>query len=161
MKNKNKTNRGMGLVEIIVGSAIIMSGVMVIIATYNTYVSYALSNERNVEAGYLLEEGMEAMTFLRDKSWTANIVPLSTTTTYYLNWNGSYWATTTTAQYVDGIFLRSVGITDVKRDGSDHIASSGTYDPNTKQISATVAYWQGHATTTKTIYTFISNIYGN
>ena len=156
-----RKNSGFGLIEIVIGSAIILSGILAIIASYTTYVQYALSNEKNVEAGDLLEESLEAVSFLRDKSWSANIAPLATTTTYYLSWNGSYWATTTTAQYVDGLFLRSVNVGDVKRDGTDAIAASGTYDPNTKKITSTVSFWQGHATTTQTISTYIANLYSN
>ena len=121
----------------------------------------AFANQKNVQASYILEEGMEAITFLRDKGWNANIATLSTSTTYYLSFNGSYWATTTIAQYVDGEFLRSLRVSDVYRDGSDKIASSGTYDSGTKQVTATVSYFQGHATTTKSVTTFVANIYAN
>jgi len=160
--NKNlKKNKGFGLVEIILGASILTVGILALIISYTTYVKFALSNQKNVQAAYLLEEGIEAVTILRDKGWTANIATLSTTTTYYLSWNGSHFATTTTAQYVDGQFLRSVGISDVKRDGSDRIATAGTWDPNTKKITATVSYFQGHATTTKSIASYISNIYSN
>ena len=154
-------NKGFGLIEIVIGSAIILSGILAIIASYTAYVQYALSNEKNVEAENLLEEGLEAMSYLRDKGWAANISTLSTTTTYYLSWNSSYWATTTTARYVDGLFLRSINLGDVRRDATDAIAASGTYDPNTKKITATVSFWQGHATTTQSSSTYIANIYSN
>ena len=108
-----------------------------------------------------MEEGLEVVTFLRDKGWANNIAKLSTTTIYYLSWSGTDWATTTTPQYVDGMFLRKISVADVKRDGSDRIASSGTYDPNTKQITATVEYYQGHSTTTRVMSTFITNLYSN
>lgn len=151
----------MGLVEVVIGASILTVGILALIGSYSTFVSFAFSNQKNVEAGYLLEEGLEAVTFLRDKGWAVNIATLSTTTTYYLTFNGSYWATTTTPVYVDGQFLRTIGISDVKRDGSDRIAETGTFDPNTKKITATVAYFQGHATTTKSISTYITNIYEN
>lgn len=154
-------NNGMALVEIVIGAAIISVGILAISSSYSTYVSYALANQRNIQASYLLEEGLEVTSYFRDKSWT-NISKLSTTTTYYLSWSGSDWATTTSATYVDSIFLRSLNITDVKRDVNDRIATtSGNYDPNTKEITATVNYWQGHATTTKFISTYITNIYNN
>lgn len=165
---KFKKNRGpiaqagMGLVEIVIGVSILSIGIMALISSYNVYVKFAFANQKNVEAGYLLEEGLEAVAFLRDKGWSANIAPLSTTTTYYLTWNGSNWATTTTAQYVDGEFLRKINIANVNRDGSDRISSTtGALDPNTKQITATVSYFQGHATTTKSASTYITNIYSN
>ena len=155
---KMQKNKGMALVEIVIGSAIISVAILAASSAYGTYVNYAFANQRNVQAGYILEEGLEAVTFFRDTSWSGNIAKLSTTTTYYLTFS-STWATTTTAQYVDGVFLRSLTISDVKRDGSDKIAGSGTYDPNTKLITATVAYPQGQATTTKSISTYITNIY--
>lgn len=154
-------NRGMALVEILIGSAIISMGILAASSAYSTYVSYALANQKNIQASYILEEGLEVMTFFRDKGWTANISKLGTTTTYYLSWSGTDWATTTTPQYVDGQFLRSISVTDVKRDGSDRIASSGMYDPNTKKITTTVDYSQGHATTTKSVSTYITNLYSN
>ncbi len=157
MKNK----KGMALVEIIIGSAIISAGILAAITSYNVYVDYALSNNKNIQASYLLEEGLEVFTLFRNNGWNANISGLSTTTTYYIAYSGSTWATTTTPQYVDGVFLRSITISDVKRDGTDVISSSGTYDPNTKKVTSTVEYSQGHATTTKSISTYITNIYAN
>ena len=151
----------MGLIEIVIAAALLSLSILSLVSTYNTFISFAFSNQKNVEASYLLEEGLEAMTFLRDKSFTTNIKTLSTSTVYYLTFNGTYWATTTVPQYVDGIYLRSVGVSDVKRDASDKISASGTYDPNIKQVTATISFYQGHATTTKSISTYISNIYDN
>lgn len=156
-----KKNEGSFLVEILISSAIISVGIVVIISSYVVYIQYAFANERNVEANYILEEGIEAVTFLRDSGWTNNISKLSTTTTYYLTFGGSSVSTTTEHQYIDGIFLRSFTITDVLRDTNDDISTSGTYDPSTKKITSTVEYWQGHATTTKSLSTYISNIYNN
>jgi Tfp pilus assembly protein PilV len=152
--------KGMALVEILIGSAIISAGILAISSSYNTYLQYAFANEKNIQASYLLEEGLEVTTFFRDKSWL-NISGLSTTTTYYLIFNNNNWATTTTPQYVDGEFLRKLSISDVKRDANSFIASNGTYDPNTRKITITIEYWQGHATTTRAISTYIANLYSN
>jgi Tfp pilus assembly protein PilE len=151
-------NRGIALVEIIIGSAIIAVAIIAASESFSKYVQYALSSQRNVQVAYLLEEGIETMKYMRDKGWANNISKLSTTTTYYLRWTGSDWATSTTEQYVDGQFLRSVTISDVKRNGSDQISSSGTYDPNTKIITASVAYSQDFATTTKSLSSYITNL---
>lgn len=159
---RTKKNRGIALVEVLIGSAIISVGILALSTSYATYVNYALSNQKNVQASYLLEEGLEAITFLRDKGWSANITPLSTSTTYYISWNGTYWATTTTAQYVDGQFLRSISMGDVRRGSNDRISTTtGTVDPNSKQITVTIDYFQGHATSTQVMSTYISNIYSN
>ena len=158
MKEGFRKKRGFGLIEIVIGSAIISIGILAVSTSYTTYVQYAFSNQKNVEAIYIIEEGIEAMKFLRDRGWSGNIAPLSTATTYYLTFNGSYWATTTSPQYIDGQFLRSINLGDVNRDANDHISASGTLDPNTKKITSTVSYWQGHSTTTRSISTYISNI---
>ncbi len=153
-----KKNRGISLVEIIIGAAIISAGILAINMVYNTYVQYALANQRNAEAAYLLQEGLETMSFLRDKGWNSNIKYLSTTTPFYLTFTGTTWATTTAPEYVDGIFLREISVTDVKRDANNDIAVSGTYDPEIKKITVTISYFQGHATTTQTLSEYLANI---
>lgn len=160
MNNKSK-KQGSFLVEVIIGATIISVSILAIISSYVVYIKFAYANERNVEANYLLEEGIEAVTFLRDNGWLNNISKLGTTTTYYLVFNSPTVSTTTVPQYVGGIFLRSFAISDVKRDSNDDISAVGTFDQNTKKITATVSYWQGHATTTKSLSTYISNIYSN
>ncbi len=152
--------KGFGLIEVVIGSAIITIGILGVITGFTTYVRYALSNERNIQAAYLLEEGVEAVTFLRDKGWTTYITPLTASTTYYLAYNGSYWTATTTKQYVEE-FVRSFVITAVTRDANDKIAASGTNDPNTKKVTVTLQYHQGSSTTTKSISTYITNMYEN
>ncbi|MDB5259161.1 MAG: seg [Candidatus Taylorbacteria bacterium] len=158
---KIQTNKGMSIIEVLIGSAIIVTGILALIASHTAYTQYAIQNEKNTEITYLLGEGLESLYFLRDKGWTAYIAPLSTSTTYYLAFNGSYWAATTTPQYVDGTFLRKITIDDVKRDSNSDIASSGTLDANTKKVTAAISYSQGQATTTQTISTYVANIYGN
>lgn len=130
-----------------------------IVNSFNVYVRYALANQDNIQTAYLLEEGVEATRLLRDKGWSTNIAPLSTTTTYYFAFTGGTWATTTTPQYVDGRFLRSMAIRDVQRNAStDDITSSGTYDPYTKLVTVTVSYRGREATTTRTLSTYISDL---
>ncbi len=153
-----KTTQGISLVEIIIGAAIISAGILSINMVYNTYVQYALANQRNAEAAYLAQEGLEVMAFLRDGSWDTNIRTLSTTTPFYLTFSGGTWATTTSQQYVDGIYLRSVSVSDVKRDANNDIASTGTYDPDVKLITVSVSYTQGHATTTQTLSEYLTDM---
>lgn len=155
-----KQNTGFGLIEVIIGVSILSVGILALISSYATYVRYALSNQKNVQATYLLEEGLEVMTFLRDGGWL-NISTLGTTTSYYISWNGSTWATTTIPQYVDGQFLRDITVSDVKRDANDAISQTGTYDPNTKKITSTVFFWNGQSTTTQYISTYVTRIHDN
>jgi hypothetical protein len=153
--------KGFGIIEILIGSAIIVTGILALIESYTIYFKYALANDRNVQAAFLAEEGLEATTYLRDMGWTANIVPLTPGTIYYLTWDStnSYWKSTTTPQYVDGIFLRKITVDNVYRDISDKIVDSGTLDPNTKKVTVTLEYFQGHGITTSSMMTYIANFY--
>lgn len=154
---------GMSLVEVVIGSSIILTGILATINAYSTYIKFALQNENNLQAAYLLEEGYEAVSLLRDQSWSANIASLSATTTYYLAWNASttQWTATTVPQYVDGSFLRSFTVSPVNRDANDRIAQSGTYDPGTKRVDLSVVFYKEHATTTATSSGFIADIHDN
>lgn len=160
--SKKKT-AGMSLIEVVIGSSIILTGILATINAYSTYIKFALQNENNLQAAYLLEEGYEAVGLLRDQGWTSNIASLSATTTYYLAWNASttQWTATTAPQYVDGTFTRSFTVSPVNRDGNDRIAQSGTDDPGTKRIDVSVVFYKEHATTTATSSGYIADIYGN
>ncbi len=160
-----KVSRGMGSLEILIGAAIIVIGILALIIAFNSFFSFALANDRNVQAAYLSEEGLEAMTFLRDGSYAGNIAPLSTSATYYLSWNSAVgsWETTTTPQYVDGVFLRTITLASVYRNSAGHITSSddGVIDPNTRLVTVTLQYFQGHGTTTQSMSTYLTNFYAN
>lgn len=152
-----KKQKGLALAEIVIGASIMSVAILAVISVYTRYIEYAFSNDKNIQASYILEEGVEVMTFFRDVSWS-NIGNLSTTTTYYLTFSGNTWATSTTPIYVDGKFLRKIVVGQVRRDANDNIALSGTVDTNTRQITVTVDYFQGHATTSKSISTYLTNI---
>lgn len=153
-----KYTQGFGLIEIVIGAAIVSLGVFAIVSSFNTYTQYALNNQYAIQTAYALEEGIEVMRFFGDKGWAGHIAPLSTTTTYYLMFSNGNWATTTVPQYIDGRLLRSVTISDVRRNSNDKIDLTGVYDPNTKLITVTVAQYIRSATTTKTLSAYIFNI---
>jgi prepilin-type N-terminal cleavage/methylation domain-containing protein len=161
MQTYKAKNKGMSLVEVIIASAIMLVVVLASSSAYNTYVKYAFANEENVQASYLLEEGIEAINLIRDRGWTSYVATLTSGTTYYLYFDGTYWNSTTTPQYVDGQFLRSFTVANVNRDVNDDIANSGINDPKTKMVTVTLNYFEGHATSTKVISTYMTNINGN
>lgn len=151
----------MGVLEIIIGCAIIVIGILSIIGTYSTYVKYALNHDKKVQATYLLQGGIEAVNLLRDTSWTNYIAPLSATTSLF--WNGTSWrVSSTTNEYIDNYtFVRNIKADTVYRDGNGQIASSGTADSSTKLITVMVSYSQNNSTTTETLSKYLVNIYGN
>lgn len=157
-KKFSNSSQGSAMIEIIIGSSIMLVGILAIVASYNTYIQYALTNQSNVESTYLLREGLEVVSYMRDKGWAGNIANLSTSNTYYLTWSANDWSITTTPVYVDGIYLRSITISDVMRDVNDDISVSGTNDPDTKLITASVSFMQSQGMTTKTMSKYITNI---
>ena len=158
---KNKGNRGFALAEIVIGSSILLLIILATSEAYNTYIKFSFGNQDNTIAGFLLEEGVESVIYLRDASWGTNIAPLVNGSTYYLYFNGINWISTTSPQYIDNQFLRTFTVSSVNRDSNDDIAVSGTNDPKTKKISVTVSYWQGHGTTTRSLSTYITDLYDN
>lgn len=157
---KNKKS-GFGLMEIIIGVAIISASLFSLAAVSQISLRLAQTSKQNIKAGFLLEEGVEAIKFLRDSGWDANITPLTTGTSYYLNFNGISWESTGVNNYIDGVFERSFIIEDVYRDANDDIAESGNPDLNTKKVSVFVSWNTQTGTTTKSISTYITNIFNN
>jgi type II secretory pathway pseudopilin PulG len=161
-KNNIFHARGMGLVEIVIGAAIITTTIVALLSTFTMYTKYAIANQKNIQATILMNEGFEAVRFMRDYSWTVYIAPLTTGTQYYLNFNGSLWVATTTPQtYVDGLFLRTFQLDSVYRDTNEDIAASGTLDINTKKVTVSISYVAGHATTTTSSSAYITKLFVN
>lgn len=162
MKYQYRENeKGFSMVEVVLATSIILGFLLALFSINNLYLKTALSNTDSMKATFLAEESLEAMRFLRDLSWHNNIQQLSTTTDYNLVFESNLWKATTTVRYVDSIFEREVALDDVYRNSSSDIVSTGgTADPNTRLIIATVSWFNGSATTTKSISTYLSNISG-
>jgi hypothetical protein len=150
---------GFGLIEIVVGGAVLATSLMGISAYYQQSLRVSRSTAYLTQASFLLEEGLESAKIFRDISWT-NISTPATGTTYYLAFDGTNWATSTTNIYIDGRFERTITLNDVYRDGNDDIVSSGgTLDIGTRKVTVTVSWWDNAATTTRTIATYVTNIF--
>lgn len=160
-RNNRRQISGFTLIELLVGTSVLAIVFVSLSTAYNLYVGHGLSNNRTIKAAYLLEEGVEAVKFWRDISWTANIATLTVSQPYYLYWNGTGWVSTTTSQSVDGSYLRSFKLDQVYRDGVSDIASSGTLDPNTRKLTVSVSWTQAGTTTTRSLSTYITNLFGN
>jgi len=158
MKN-NKS--GFGLLEIIVGIAVISISIFGI--TSVSAISLRAINEalNNVKVSFLLEEGVEAVKILRDTSWLLNIAPLISGDNNYLNFNGSTWQTVSVNTFIDSKFERKFILENVLRDANYDIANSGTLDTNTKKFTVLVSWRERTGTTTKQISGYITNIFNN
>lgn len=154
-------HKGFGLIEIVVSIAIISS---VLGAAFYFYREAIIVNQRTtvlVQTNMLLVEGIEVVKYLRDESWSANIATLATDTPHYLVFTSGDWEVVATSTPVDTVFTRWFVLEDVYRDGSDDIAASGTYDPNTLLVTMYVMAMEKGATTTESVATYITNIFEN
>ena len=158
---KNNFSKGMSVVEVVVGSAILLIGFLALMGTYRMYIQATFSGVTKIQASYLLQEGEEVARIFRDTNYN-NIKNLSTTTAYYLTWSGSAWATSTTPSTIYGIFTRKISISDLYRDANSNIvASGGTYDPQIKKVTVAVSWNDGNSVSVKSISTYLSNIFND
>lgn len=140
--NHNNRDAGFGIIEMMVVVAIVGT------TFASLYQLFALSTRpvhasvRETEAVYLAEEAIEAARILRNNSWTVNIATLTNSTTYYPKIAGGTWTlSTTNPGLISNLYTRTVVIAAVYRDVNDNITTStGTLDPDTKKITATVSW---------------------
>ena len=162
---RSKIKNGFGLLEIVIAVAII--GGTIFSLAYVFLISNKLEARASnqIRANFLAEEGLEALRFLRDKSWSINLAGLNAATTYYLSFNASNssWnVTTSNPGLIDGLYARSFGVEAVNRNGSDDIVGSGgTLDSNTKKFTVNVAWQERGAYFTTTLGTYLSDIFSN
>lgn len=153
---KQKLNKGLSVIEVVIGAAIILLTVSATALAFQAIVRSAALANHITAAAFLLEEGVEAVKVIRGAAWT-NVSNLNHGTAYTLAFSGGTWTTQTNRQFIDGLFDRTIVVSNVYRDAEDDIASSGTLDDDTKQITVTVAWRERKATTTKTISTYVTN----
>ncbi|MCF7865546.1 MAG: hypothetical protein K9M11_03500 [Candidatus Pacebacteria bacterium] len=164
-KNKTHKIQGVSVVEVLVASAIIMTSVISILGVYSGLTSISLRNTSKVQAGMLLDEGAEALRFMRDVSWNTNIGPLVNGTTYWLYWDYSTstygWRATTTQNLIDDQFDRSIVLASVNRDATTYniVSSGGTLDTGTRKATITTSWFDKTSTSSKSIVMYLYNTY--
>jgi len=157
---KYHTKDGFGLIEVVIGVAIISVSLFAIMSSARGAVDLNRRAISDIKGKLILEEGGEVIRFMRDSAWS-NISYLSTTTTYYLATTTTGWIATTTQNKIDEIFYRSFIISDVFRGAGDKISQSGSYDSGTKKITVTVLQDGRFGTTTKQTVFYLSDIFDN
>lgn len=160
-KSKLKVSEsGFGLIEIVIASAVI-GAVFIGVAGFLLFSQSATSKaRRSTEAVSLAEEALEAVRKLRDESWTNNIANKTVGTTYYPNISGSSWVLQTTNPTPTSYYTTTLVFSAVNRDGSFNIATSGTNDPDTRRLVATVS-WNDSGPRSVAITTYITNFNDN
>jgi len=160
-QNQTMFRRGFGMVEMIIGAAVLSVSLLAISTFFQMTLRASGLTQEAIQGDYILEEGVEVLKIFRDISYSSNFITMSTSTPHYFVWNGTSWATTTVNTFIDGKFERKFILDDVKRDVNGSIASTGTYDPNIKLVTVTVSWSGPLGTTTRSIQTYLTNIFNN
>jgi Tfp pilus assembly protein PilV len=162
IQNRN-THRGVGLVEAIVVISIASVAFASLLSSAVFLLRGGLASADRAQALYLLEEGVEAIRFLRDQGYTTNITPLIGSGTFYLAPTTGGFEATSTSPVELGQYARSVTLSRVHRRVSDNdIVPSTSSDPkavdsDTTLLSITVSWASGSVDT----QTYVTNIYDN
>lgn len=160
-----RISRGVSIVEVLVASAIIITSVVSILGVYGGLTSISVRNTAKVQAGMLLDEGAEALRFMRDVSWNTNIAPLADGVTYTLYWDYSVnnygWRATTTRDLIDDQFDRTFVLSPVSRDATTRniVSSGGVVDSGTRKATITVSWFDRIGTSSKSIVMYLYNTY--
>jgi Tfp pilus assembly protein PilV len=157
------TQKGIALVEVVIGAALIASSFVAIIGVYASLATISNRSLPRVQAAMIAEEGIEATRSLRDTSYASRLASLTNGTSYYLNWStaSSSYALTTTPAAIDSTFYRTVSVANAYRNSSYNLVSSGTLDTDTKLVTVTVAWNENNATSTYVLQTYLSDIFNN
>lgn len=148
-----KEKTGMSLIEVVITSAIILLISSVLISTNLAYFKTTNSNQKTIKATYLIEEGIEAVNFLKNKSWS-NLGTVNTD--YYLIWSSDTWLAITTKITVDQNYERKFFTENVNRDSNnDIVLNSGTADINTRKLTVQVSWTDALGTKTKEISSYV------
>ncbi len=154
-----KKNKGFSLVEVLIACSIISISIFTIMSGASRGIQLSGLALRQVQAGFLLEEGAEAVKTIRDSGWSN----ITNVTNNYLsfNTNTNLWSLTQTPNTIDSIFTRVVSIESVNRDSSSRdILESGTYaDSGTKKVTIIVSWNSGGVAKSKNLVFYMSDIF--
>jgi Tfp pilus assembly protein PilV len=164
--NATKNIRGISLVEIIIASSIISVTLLVLISVYTSVAKYSLNNVKTLKATQLTEEAVEVLKYLRDSGYTRNINTLNRGTKYRLFWdilvNSGTWTATTSPILLEERFDVNFVLSNVYRDNNFNVvASGGSIDASSTKATVNVSWRDSGATSTKTIETYLFNIFSN
>ena len=135
---KQKQNKGLGLLELLVVIAIISFALTSLVGLGNYALRISHNLKQNIIATNLASETIEAVKAMKNESWN-NLSSLNLETSYYPAQSGQKWIAAPGAETINGL-TRQFVLSRVFRDTNDDIAPSGNLDPETKKIIATVSW---------------------
>jgi Tfp pilus assembly protein PilV len=159
-KFKKVSKSGFLVIEVLVAVSIITACVLTAMAVAQKSIILSYRSVHTTQAGFLLEEGAEAVRILRDNNWSniANLVP---GTDYYLVFSGNTWTLSTSPNTV-GKFTRKINFSTVYRDAvSGNISLSGTEDTRSRFVNITVSWNEGSKLLDKQLSFYIMDIFSS
>lgn len=152
------------MLEVLVGLTVLTISFFALMSVSRAMLETSRQTSNLIVADFLLEEGIEAVRSMRDRGWTANITPLSGTSSlaFSIATSSPRWSSTSTQEVIDHKYWRNFNVSSVSRDATTKdIVSSGPADDNTKKITVTVSWLGVQGTTTKSISTYITNYFND
>lgn len=159
-KNINKKQRGISIIEVVIASAVISLSMISISHVYGNFLQLSLENTEKVQAIFLLDEGVESLSTIKNYSWSS-IASSTPDTNYYLNWKDNRWQSTTTPNIIDNKFIRKFTVENVYRDPStlNIVYTGGVLNNDSKIINMDVSWNYKGSTSTKQISFYVFNLY--
>lgn len=150
---------GFGLVEAVFAAAIAAAFIVVMASVNTAYLSTSYGKGDEIEATFLAGEGVEAVKSIRDNSWSSLYSSVVNGNSYALALTAS-WAISPGTETI-GRYTRVITFAPVYRGASGDIDVSGALDTGGKLVTSQVS-WQGkNGTSTKTMQSYIFNIFNN
>ncbi|OHA39959.1 MAG: hypothetical protein A3G59_02260 [Candidatus Taylorbacteria bacterium RIFCSPLOWO2_12_FULL_47_20] len=152
--------RGVSLVEVVVAAAILSLFGAAIAEFMSSLLRTSDDGAKIVNVSLSAEEGVEAVRLIRDRGWTQYVEPLVSGTKYYIYFGGGM-AEATTTEITQGGLTRYFKVYPAYRDAGGDLASSGSVDSEVRRVSVTVEWQRRSAISTKTVETYISNLFND
>jgi type II secretory pathway pseudopilin PulG len=161
LKIKN-SQKGVGLVEVLVGSAILSIVLFAFTSSLSLYSRANADAMSRSQALYLAEEALEVVRGLRDASWTTHIAPVTVDTGRGLIFNevSSTWTIVSSPDTFEE-FTRTLTLRDVYRDSNDNIVSdtSEVFDPDSRMVEVEVSWAGVEETQSVRLESVITNVF--
>lgn len=158
---RSSPKRGISIVEIIVASAIIAISVVGIVGAIQVYLKIVFQNTRETQAVLLLDETAEALQYMRDDSFSTHFDSVVWGDTYTIFWNASGYELSTSTVYLPYDMTRTVVFSEVERDISDQITTSGTADQDTIKANVIISWPYKNEPKSISSEMLIHNMYAN
>lgn len=156
---KPNKRAGLAAVEALVSAAVLLALTTGIVSAMNLYLRAHTTVLQSMKATFLEQEAFEAVRYLRDSGWDANVAALPTGTDLYAVWNGTGWTFDSTPSVIDSLYVRTVRFDEAFRDGSGDLAGSGSAEQDARKVTVSVTWTGRTGTTTRATSSYILNLF--